>query len=96
MLRSSRGAVERVVLADSAPYPDKQIWFIDLVGVQLSRRFISRPAVRNLARLYASFHGRGMLTRTDLLRFLRVPRLGPARLVGLEDVVGRRGAGLSG
>ena len=34
-------------------------------------RLSRRGAAQNLTRLYASFHGRGLLTRADLLRFLR-------------------------
>ncbi len=64
---SARGAVEGKPPAEETA---QQIWFIDLVGV---RRAAASPArrARNLARLYASFHGRGLLTRTELLRFLR-------------------------
>ena len=66
---SSRGAVEG--RADHAASMQQQIWFIDLVGVRRQAVLSPRLRARNLARLYASFHGRGMLTRTDLLRFLR-------------------------
>jgi hypothetical protein len=48
-----------------------QIWFIDLVGVRRHDRLTESRRAQNLARLYASFHGRGLITRTDLLRFLR-------------------------
>ncbi|HVS39005.1 MAG TPA: lipopolysaccharide kinase InaA family protein [Gemmataceae bacterium] len=64
-----RGAVETTASGRSV---EQQIWFIDLVGVR--RQVVVSPLrrARNLARLYASFHGRGLLTRTDLLRFLRI------------------------
>ena len=34
-------------------------------------RLSGKRRVQNLTRLYASFHGRGLLTRAQLLRFLR-------------------------
>ena len=47
------------------------VWLIDLVGVR-SHWWLSRARkVQNLARLNASFHQTGDLTRTDRLRFLR-------------------------
>jgi serine/threonine protein kinase len=66
---SSRGAVERSEAA-SETSPRPQIWFIDLVGVRRHDRLTGARRAQNLARLYASFHGRGLITRTDLLRFL--------------------------
>jgi tRNA A-37 threonylcarbamoyl transferase component Bud32 len=63
---SSRGAVEG---GETSARP--QIWFIDLVGVRRHERLTQARRAQNLARLYASFHGRGLLTRTDSLRFLR-------------------------
>jgi tRNA A-37 threonylcarbamoyl transferase component Bud32 len=67
---SSRGAVERTEAA-SETSPRPQIWFIDLVGVRRHDRLTMARRAQNLARLYASFHSRGLITRTDLLRFLR-------------------------
>jgi len=67
---SSRGAVEHSEAA-SETSPRPQIWFIDLVGVRRHNRLTEARRAQNLARLYASFHGRGLITRTDLLRFLR-------------------------
>lgn len=52
--------------------PEGSVWLIDLVGVELSRRLRRRRRVQNLARLNASFHGTGLVTRTDLLRFLSI------------------------
>lgn len=52
--------------------PEGSVWLIDLVGVELFRRLRRRRRVQNLSRLSASFHGTGLLTRTDLLRFLRI------------------------
>jgi serine/threonine protein kinase len=67
---SSRGAVERTdATSETSSHP--QIWFIDLVGVRRHDRLTMARRAQNLARLYASFHGRGLITRTDLLRFLR-------------------------
>jgi tRNA A-37 threonylcarbamoyl transferase component Bud32 len=67
---SSRGAVEcSPTPSEISPRP--QIWFIDLVGVRRYDRLTEVRRAQNLARLYASFHGRGLVTRTDLLRFLR-------------------------
>ena len=65
---SSRGAVERVP-SELSTRP--QIWFIDLVGVRRHGRLSQARRVQNLTRLYASFHGRDLLSRADLLRFLR-------------------------
>jgi hypothetical protein len=45
---------------------------IDLVGVKLVRRLLRQRRVQNLARLNASAGNHPLLTRTDLLRFLRV------------------------
>jgi hypothetical protein len=67
---SSRGAVECKSEA-SETFPRPQIWFIDLVGVRRHDRLTEARRAQNLARLYASFHGRGHISRTDLLRFLR-------------------------
>src|ERR1019366_7377402 len=67
---SARGALEREE-APSETSPRPQIWFIDLVGVRRHNGLTEARRAQNLARLYASFHGRGLLTRTDLLRFLR-------------------------
>ena len=66
---SSRGAVERPSAADETS-PGPQIWFIDLVGVRQHDWLTQARRAQNLARLYASFHGRGHITRTDLPRFL--------------------------
>ena len=63
---SSRGAVEC-----GEPSTKPQLWFIDLVGVRRRNQLTRGRRAQNLARLYASFHGRGLLTRTDLVRFLR-------------------------
>jgi tRNA A-37 threonylcarbamoyl transferase component Bud32 len=62
---AARGVVE------GGPPAGPQLWFIDLVGVRRHARLSPARRARDLARLYASFHGRGLLTRTDLLRFLR-------------------------
>jgi tRNA A-37 threonylcarbamoyl transferase component Bud32 len=64
---SSRGAVER---SETSRRP--QIWFIDLVGVRRHDQLTETRRAQNLARLYASFHGRGLITRTDSVRFLCV------------------------
>ncbi len=69
---SSRGVAEGQAPADVASSLLQQIWFIDLVGVRRQAVLSPGRRVRNLARLCASFRGRGTLTRTDLLRFLRV------------------------
>jgi serine/threonine protein kinase len=45
---------------------------IDLVGVTLARRLSINRRVQNLARLNASLGSHPALTRTDLLRFLRI------------------------
>jgi serine/threonine protein kinase len=45
---------------------------IDLVGVTLARRLTKSRCVQNLARLNASVGSHPALTRTDLLRFLRI------------------------
>jgi tRNA A-37 threonylcarbamoyl transferase component Bud32 len=66
---SARGAVEAA--APPGASPCSQIWFIDLVGVRVLARLSAARRVQNLARLYASFHGRGLVTQTELLRFLR-------------------------
>jgi hypothetical protein len=66
---SARGAVEADPPPDASPCT--QIWFIDLVGVRVYARLSASRRAQNLARLYASFHGRALVTRTDLLRFLR-------------------------
>ena len=68
---SSRGAAEGRPATDGPPSLLQQIWFIDLVGVRRRTVLSPRRRVRNLSRLYASFHGRGTLTRTDLLRLPR-------------------------
>jgi len=67
---SSRGAVERESPDQTECSAHPQIWFIDLVGVRRTGRLSRTRRVRNLTRLYASFHGR-LLTRSQLLRFLR-------------------------
>jgi len=67
---AARGATERQPPPDSRSPAEPQIWFIDLVGVRVHARLSRARRAQNLARLYASFHGRGLLTRTDLLRFL--------------------------
>jgi tRNA A-37 threonylcarbamoyl transferase component Bud32 len=48
------------------------VYIIDLVGVALSRQVRLARRVQNLARLNASVGRHPVLTRTDLLRFLRV------------------------
>jgi tRNA A-37 threonylcarbamoyl transferase component Bud32 len=49
-----------------------EICVIDLVGVSLGRRLRRYRCVQNLARLNASVGNHPALTRTDLLRFLRI------------------------
>ena len=61
---SSRGAVECQSPDQAGHSADSQIWFIDLVGVRRAGRLSRTRRVQNLTRLYASFHGRGLLTRT--------------------------------
>jgi hypothetical protein len=67
---SARGAVEREAASADSSRP--QIWFIDLVGVRRHSQLSQTRRAQNLARLYASFQSRGLVTRTDALRFLRV------------------------
>ncbi len=67
---ASRGAMESSRATDKIS-PRPQIWFIDLVGVRRHDQLTIGRRAQNLARLYASFHGRGLVTRTDLLRFLQ-------------------------
>ncbi len=94
---SSRGVMEGRPTDDGPLSLLQQIWFIDLVGVRRQAVLSPGRRVRNLSRLYASFHGCGTLTRTDLLRLpARLPRLGPARLVRLEGMVGGGRAGVPG
>jgi len=47
-------------------------WLIDLVGLERYRKLPRGRRVQNLARLHASFHRGGQLSRTDKLRFLRI------------------------
>jgi tRNA A-37 threonylcarbamoyl transferase component Bud32 len=49
-----------------------EVCVIDLVGVTLTRRLRRERRVQNLARLNASVGNHPSLTRTDLVRFLRV------------------------
>jgi tRNA A-37 threonylcarbamoyl transferase component Bud32 len=51
--------------------PESSVWLIDLVGVELFRRMPHYRKIQNLARLNASFHGRGTISRAERLRFLR-------------------------
>jgi hypothetical protein len=51
--------------------PEASIWLIDLVGVELFRSLPRHRKIQNLARLNASFHHKGHVSRTDRLRFLR-------------------------
>jgi tRNA A-37 threonylcarbamoyl transferase component Bud32 len=51
---------------------NSNVCVIDLVGVTLARRVRRKRRVQNLARLNASVGRHAALTRTDLLRFLRV------------------------
>jgi tRNA A-37 threonylcarbamoyl transferase component Bud32 len=51
---------------------NSDVCVIDLVGVTLARRVRRKRRVQNLARLNASVGRHPALTRTDLLRFLRV------------------------
>ncbi len=67
---SSRGAVERQGPDHQGQSTGPQIWFIDLVGVRRRGRLTRERRVQNLTRLYASFHGRGLLTRVQRLHFL--------------------------
>jgi tRNA A-37 threonylcarbamoyl transferase component Bud32 len=69
---SPRGAAEGTPPVGPSSSTSRQIWFIDLVGARRQRGPLSLGRrAKNLARLYASFHGRGTLSRTDLVRFLR-------------------------
>jgi tRNA A-37 threonylcarbamoyl transferase component Bud32 len=58
-------------LSSLLPLPASPVWFIDLVGVRLHAHLSRRRRWQNLARLNASFHQSGTLSRTDKLRFLR-------------------------
>ena len=51
--------------------PEASVWLIDLVGVELFRCLPRRRKLQNLARLNASFHHKGHISRSDRLRFLR-------------------------
>ena len=67
---AARGAVEGAAPEPTGASTTPQLWFIDLVGVRRCGRLRRARRVQNLTRLYASFHGRGLMTRTQLLRFL--------------------------
>lgn len=49
----------------------ERVWLIDLVGVRLIDRVPRARRVRDLGRLYVSFHAEPAVSRTERLRFLR-------------------------
>jgi tRNA A-37 threonylcarbamoyl transferase component Bud32 len=61
-----------LLISESGLKDTRDISVIDLVGVTLARRLRRDRCVQNLARLNASVGNHPALTRTDLLRFLRV------------------------
>jgi hypothetical protein len=58
-------------LSSLLPLPASVVWFIDLAGLHLYAHLSRTRRVQNLARLNASFHQSGHISRTDRLRFLR-------------------------
>ena len=65
-------------------------YLIDLDGVRLVKRLSQRRRARNLARLATSMEAHAWVTRTDRLRFLRLPPGRPARRPVMEMVLAAR------
>jgi hypothetical protein len=51
--------------------PERDVWLIDLVGVEAFRRLPTRRKIQNLARLNVSFINSPDISRADRARFLR-------------------------
>ena len=61
-----------ILVSHAGSQGKSKLWLIDLDGVHIWQRVPQRHRVQNLTRFYVNFHRSHWLTRTDLLRFLKL------------------------